>query len=247
MSTTIDYALSKAYCSLALPPMKRETNRLVIDLNNRAISALQCGNVLRAFELLSEASNVAMDTRGNHKHAESGLSNFSFHWEDCSMAFSGHSLSEDLPSSNSWQGTVPFLFLRGLQVGFPPLADIDGICSCSFAWVILYNLALCCSLLGTRLGDRGYSILKLAFDLYSKVQERIDMEPGTAHWNILQMSVLNNQACIYYDFSMHEASSECLHRLAKMLFSNTDMRDVDRRRFILNLQILGGQTLAPAA
>jgi hypothetical protein len=220
-------------------------NRLAIDLNNSAIASLKQGNVLRAFELLSKASNITMNDVARHTHVDTGNSTYRFHWEDCSMAFSDKTPTSD--RTVSWEGSVPFLFLRGLRVSTPPHADIDRLCPCGFAWVIWYNLALCCSLLGTRLGDRGYGLLRTAFDLYLKVQRRIDNEPASMHWNVLQMAVMNNQACIYHDFAMREATTECLDKLATTLLTTPDLKGEDRKSFFLNLQILSGHHIAPAA
>jgi hypothetical protein len=223
-------------------------NRLAIHLNNNAVASLKQGNVIKAFQLLSKASNVTMNGVSSHKHVDSSNSAYRFHWEDCSMAFSDKApASDDSTKSVSWEGSVPFLFLRGLRVSIPDTEEIDTLCPCGFAWVIWYNLGLCCSLLGTRLGDRGYSLLRKAFDLYLKVQRRIDNEPPSMHWNVLQMAVMNNQACIYHDFCMREARSECLDKLAMALVTTPGMKGEDRKRFFLNLQILGGGHIAPAA
>jgi hypothetical protein len=221
-------------------------NRLAIELNNQAIAVLQAGNVIRAYELLSKSSNITMKAFASHTHTDTGNSTYRFHWEDCSAAFSNKVTS---PGCSTWEGSVPFLFLRGLRVSTPTTDDddLDGSCPCGFAWVIWYNLALCCSLLGTRLGERGLTLLKSAFDLYQKVQHRVDSEPPSRHWKIMQMALMNNQACIYYDLAMREATTECLERLARTLLTATDMQGEDRKGFFLNLQILGGHVNAPAA
>lgn len=220
-------------------------NRFTIDLNNNAIVSLKEGNVLKAFELLSKASKITQKGVARHTHVDTGNSTYRFHWEDCSMAFSYK--NPDTESSASWEGSVPFLFLRGLRVSTSPETEIDKLCPCGFAWVIWYNLALCCSLLGTRLGDRGYGLLRTAFDLYLKVQRRIDNEPPSMHWNVLQMAVMNNQACVYHDFAMREAKGECLDKLATTLLTTPDLKGEDRKSFFLNLQILKGHNIAAAA
>ena len=87
----------------------------------------------------------------------------------------------------------------------------------------------------------------MAYDLYEKVQRRVDSEPSTRHWNMLAMAVSNNQACIFHDFAMHGDAVICLQRLATTLSSCQDLEVADRGDFCLNLQILSGHTLAPAA
>jgi hypothetical protein len=219
-------------------------NRLAIELNNQAIAVLQAGNVIRAYKLLSKSSNITMKGFASHPRIDTENSTYRFHWEDCSDAFSQKVTSA---GRSSWEGSVPFLFLRGLRVSTPTDADVDGLCPRGFAWVIWYNLALCCSLLGTRLGERGVTLLNSAFDLYQKVQRRVDSEPPSRHWKIMQMALMNNQACIYYDLSMREATAECLERLARTLLTAPDMQGEDRKGFFLNLQILGGHVNAAAA
>jgi hypothetical protein len=89
--------------------------------------------------------------------------------------------------------------------------------------------------------------LRTAFDLYTKVQKRIDNERPSMDWNMLQMAVANNQACIYHDFARREATTECLDKLAMTLASTPDLKGEDRKGFFLKLQILRGQSTASAA
>ena len=125
--------------------------------------------------------------------------------------------------------------------------EINALCPCGYAWVVWYNLALCCGLLGTRLGERGQTLLNTAFDLYERVQRRIDNEPPSKQWNILQMAVLNNQACIYQDFAMGDATYTCLERLAMTMRQSPSVQGSEREAFLLNLQILGSHSVAAAA
>jgi hypothetical protein len=127
--------------------------------------------------------------------------------------------------------------------------DVAQLCPCGYAWAIWFNLALCCSVLGTRLGEKGKPFLEMAYDLYEKVQRRVESEPSqnSRHWKMMTMVVSNNQACIFHDFCMHGNVVLCLHRLASTLASCQDMEVEDRGNFFLNMQILGSQTLAAAA
>jgi hypothetical protein len=220
-------------------------NRTAIELNNNAVKELQKGNTVKAFEMLTKASNITMDGVANHTHIDTGSSTYRFHWEDCRAAFAE---KPSFPRDLSWEGCVPFLYMRGLRVTTACDEDIDSLCPCGYAWVVWYNLALCCNLLGTRLGERGQLLLKTAFDLYIMVQRRIDGEPSSRHWNVLQMAVTNNQACIFHDFSMREKANECLEKLATTLKSTPDVHEEDWEGFSLNLQILGNHnTVASAA
>jgi hypothetical protein len=46
-------------------------------------------------------------------------------------------------------------------------------------------MALTCSVLGTRLGEKGKLFLEMGYDLYEKVQRRVESEPPSRHWQIL--------------------------------------------------------------
>jgi hypothetical protein len=92
--------------------------------------------------------------------------------------------------------------------------------------------------------------MNTAFHLYTKVQRRIDSEPPSRHWDVLRMAVMNNQACLYREFAMQDASVKCLKRLASTLMATNTAdgeEDSDRKVFFLTLQILGNENLAPAA
>jgi hypothetical protein len=216
-------------------------NRIAIDLCNRGVAELHRGDGISAFESLSKAANIVMLGIENHHHVSTGAHVFHFHWVDCSSSSSEETIRQKESSS-------PFLFLRALRVTTACNdEEVDHLCPCGYAWVVWFNLALCCSVLGTRLGERGKRFLEMAYDLYEKVERRVDSEPPTRHWQILAMAVSNNQACIFYDFSMHGATIECLQRLASTLSSCQDMEVEDRGDFCLNLQILSSQTVAAAA
>jgi hypothetical protein len=215
-------------------------NKLAIELSNDAVVDLQNGNMLKAFELISMASEITMNGLSNHVHVDpSKNSTYRFHWVDCSVAFSPKA------SSSRWEGCSPFLFLRGLRV-IPP-SDVDAVCPCGFSWAVFFNLAIVCSLVGTRLGERGQVLLKTAFEMYNKVQRRIDSELPSRHWNILQMAVTNNMACIYHDFAMREHTEMCLQRLSIKLDASAELDEDEREFFFLNLQILREQKCASAA
>lgn len=210
-------------------------NQTAINLCNHGVSQLEKGDPMSAFESLSKAANLVMMRIENHQHANSGANAFQFHWVDCSNT-----------ASRQKESTSPFLFLRAL--GISHSHPIKHLCPCGYAWVVWFNLALSCSLIGSKLGEKGKLFLEMAYDLYSKVQRRVDSEPISRHWQILAMAISNNQACIFYDFACYPQTMECLQRLALTLSSCQDNLAVeDRGDFCLNLQILGSQTVAAAA
>jgi hypothetical protein len=104
-----------------------------------------------------------------------------------------------------------------------------------------------CTLVGTRLGERGFKLLEKAFHLYEKVKLRVDAEPASPHWCTLKMAVLNNQACIFSDFGYFVEAMDRLEQLGKTLFSQGSGNTVEFRNFFLTLSILGGNSKIAAA
>ena len=231
-------------------------NQIAINLSNRGVTELHRGDAITAFQSLSKAANIVMVGIQNHHHVNIGANVFNFQWEDCSSGC----VPQKKTQPQHLEGSAPFLFLRALRISttttsaertFCGTRDIDDIvehlCPCGYAWVIWFNLALCCSVLGTRLGEKGKLFLEMAHDLYDKVQRRVDSEPSTRHWSMLAMAVSNNQACLFHDFAMHGDAVVCLQRLATTLSACQDLEVADRGDFCLNLQILSGHTMAAAA
>ena len=224
-------------------------NSVAILLNNRAVSELQNGNIVQAFELLSKAANITLSGIANHSHVDVIRSNIRFHWEDCAKA--GSNLRTDSESSTEvmWEGSVSFLCLRALRITYSGTSDdVDSQCACAFAWSIWFNFALACTIIGTRMGERGLHLLEAAFDLYHKVQKRIDNEPTQSkHWDLLEMAVLNNTACIYRDFAMFGEMALHLEELESVLLNSNAVDYRQKTSFILTLQILGTSAAAPSA
>ena len=111
-------------------------NRLAIELNNIAVDELKAGNVMRAFELLSNASSCT--AQGNHVHVDSEGQTYRYQWEDCTSALACK-LPEPLHIAT--EGCTPFLYMRFLKVTTPYDRDnlIDRLCPCGFAWVLWYK------------------------------------------------------------------------------------------------------------
>ena len=215
------------------------SNQTAIDLSNRGVEELNRGDHNAAFNSLSKAVNIVMSKIHNHVHVNTGSNLFVFTWENCSSGV-----------STTKEGSIPFLCLRALRITTTEDDGVDQLCPCGYAWAIWFNLALCCSVIGTRLGEKGKPFLETAYDLYQKIQQRVDNEPSknNRHWAMISMIASNNQACIFYDFCMHDDALLCLNRLASTLASCEDSMGVeDRGEFCLNLQILGDQTVAAAA
>jgi hypothetical protein len=224
-------------------------NSAAIELNNRAVAHLAQGDVIAAFELVTKASQITMKGISNHQHVDAGNSTFRFHWEDCDRARDAIYESKRRRAANAsvWEGSSAYLFLRGLRITVNNEVNVDDLCACGFAWAIWFNQAVCCSVIGTMLGEKGQKMLELGFDMYTRVQKRISSEPPSKHWNMLLMGVVNNIACIYKDFCMIKEMRECLEELAETILASKDVDAEERRTFCLNLQVLGSDVTAAAA
>ena len=220
----------------------RIMNSFAIELNNHGVAELKYGNIVRAFELLSKAGTLTMTGLASHAHSDDTKSTFRFHWEDCSRANDATTHSK-----LSWEGSVSFVFVRALRITYSgTIDDVDSQCACGYAWTVWYNLALVSTIIGTHLGEKGKNLMAVAFELYQKVQRRVDSENSSKHWDLLQMAILNNQACIYRDFSMVEAMASCLEELS-VVISSTDVEDYNKTSFFLTLDIMGSSIAAPSA
>jgi hypothetical protein len=103
-------------------------NSDAIELSDRAVTHLRSGNIVPAFELLTKASAIAMKGIADHVHVDSRNSSiFRFHWEDCSRAGLCNK-----STSNTWEGSTPFIFLRALRITISPDINVDDLCPCGF-------------------------------------------------------------------------------------------------------------------
>ena len=216
-------------------------SQIAIHLSNRGVEELSRGDHNAAFHSLSKAVNIVMMKIHNHVHVNDGSGMFVFSWENCASGI-----------TTTKEGAVQFLSLRALRISTTATeeSEVERLCPCGYAWAIWFNLALCCSVIGTKMGEKGAPFLEMAYDLYDKIQHRVENEPSkyNRHWTMISMIVSNNQACIFYDLCMHDAAMQCLNKLATALASCEDNMGVeDRGEFCLNLQILGGHTVAAAA
>lgn len=227
-------------------------NSVAIDLSNQGVAELQCGNIVQSFQLLTKAARIVVEGLHNHSHVDALKSTFRFHWEDCAEAGVTTSSPTTLLAqghTTPWEGSVPFLYLRALRITYSgQTADVDELCACGYAWAIWFNLALCSCIIGSRLGEKGKRLLEVSFEMYTKVQRRIESEPSSKHWDLLQMAVLNNLACIYRDAGKQDNMHRCLNELGRVvLLGSPTVEDSLKTSFRLSLQILGNSVVAPCA
>lgn len=189
------------------------TNSIGIELNNCAVRELKKGNLEEAFQLLTYACQKITRT-GHHGHVNTSQSCYRYAWEDCTRA-----LTKKLHEGSF----SPFLYLKFLTVDTPMGREcVDNICPCGFAWVVWYNLGIVCALMGSAIGT-GSLLLQQSLELLQRVKCRIAPEPLSKHWSMLQLSVLNNQACILRDLSM---DNDLVGRLVQMGLTLTKASDV---------------------
>lgn len=228
-------------------------NRQAIHLSNTAVDNLQSGNILKAFEALRQAVSMSGQSNSWHDGASDKSVLYRYHFVDCSAAYVCRSSKGQENSEMCLnEGTSSLLCLQALKISTPRdpklSAMLDRLCSCGYAWVIRYNLALVSSFMGTRLGEKGYSLLNQAQYLFQRVHVRIDKEPKSTEWSSLLMSVLINQACIYHELAFMEARDDCLQKLAMALCEEKAKRGGHWDKFFFRYVILSGHTVfAPAA
>eukprot|EP00538_Stauroneis_constricta_P009133 CAMPEP_0119549058 /NCGR_PEP_ID=MMETSP1352-20130426/2845_1 /TAXON_ID=265584 /ORGANISM="Stauroneis constricta, Strain CCMP1120" /LENGTH=402 /DNA_ID=CAMNT_0007594503 /DNA_START=356 /DNA_END=1561 /DNA_ORIENTATION=+ len=213
-------------------------NREILLLNNDSVIYLQMGNPMESLKLLTEASsllNGLFERQKGTKHV--AHQSYKYNWVDFA-----DSMNNCLPSrcssrntSNSNEGCIPYLFLRALKISktchhenFDSMCycgDLEESCPCGIAWVVWYNLAIACTLLGCRLGEKGYRYLDRAYHLYEIVRGRILSQAPSKDWSTLLLAVFNNQSCIYHEYSMHDEASACLVKMKNVLARMPHYRD----------------------
>ncbi len=193
-------------------------NSVGIELNNYAVQELKKGNLERAFEMLSYACEKTTTTK-HTGHFNTSRRVYRYTWEDCSRA-----LTKRLYQiSNFNEGSMPFMYLKFLTVETPDGRDsVKDLCPCGFAWVLWYNLGIVSALMGSPVGS-GSALLRQSLELLQRVKCRVDPEPLSRHWSMLQLAVLNNQACILSDLSM---SHDLVARLIQMGLTLTKASNV---------------------
>ena len=132
---------------------------------------------------------------------------------------------------------------------FPPILSVHTF----YAFLIIFTIITCSlgivsALLGSSVGATGQLLLRQSLQLLERVQSRVDPEPLSKHWSMLQLSILNNQACVLSDLSMDD---QILERLVKMGITLTKAYGVldpsDKELFQWTVQLLVDDQYAAAA
>lgn len=233
--------------------ISKNANYASILLNNRAVNQFKAGNMLEALDTLSRALNVSQElTSQTARGGDNSM--YRYHWVDCTSTYSSRPSAPSNPlKANEMclnEGVAPFLCLRALKISVPMdrIHMIDRLCPHACNWAIEFNLALVCNIMGTRLGEKGHSLLQRACHLFQRVQAQVNEEQQTKDWALLQMTVSNNLACIYQEFGSKADSEKCLGTLAEALSSFSALLSGNPwDTFFLNCMILRGNNFAPAA
>jgi hypothetical protein len=125
------------------------------------------------------------------------------------------------------------------------------------AWVVYFNLAITCNILGSQKARGGAGRLcyiEQAHHMYeAAARGLINEEMGPSKdWSTLLMTVFNNQSCIYYhEYAMYDESIACMKRVEELLARQApcEYRGIgsDWRVFYLNILLLRKPKLASAA
>jgi tetratricopeptide (TPR) repeat protein len=89
------------------------------------------------------------------------------------------------------------------------------------AWVVYFNLAITCNILGSqkaRGGTGRLCYIEQAYHMYEAAKDLIIEEMGPSkNWSTLLMAVFNNQSCIYHEYAMYDESTACMERVRQLL------------------------------
>lgn len=227
-----------------------------VRLNNESVMYLQKGNPLEAFHLLSMASElVAGNTRLQQQSQKGKGFHVPFHYSWAKLAspsFNGYlNLARSFDDGSSMSP-----YLQALHVCLPWHAwnskkyGGNGVCSCGIAWVLWYNEAIVCIILGLTLGGHfGNQYLKRAHELFELVMNRVGgRSQNCKDWITLKMAILNNQGCILQELSQFEEAKACLEQLKTAFLENPiQPNSHEWNIFCMNLALIRPSNAASAA
>jgi hypothetical protein len=235
-----------------------------INLNNDSIIYLQMAIPTEAYTLLSKASDIVVEIFKKQRHPSTKVSHeqYRYTWvdlPDAAKLLKGD--RPDIPNDLSGDEDSLVLYLRALKVDDTcghPLAGTtcdcrghsDTTCPCGIAWVVWYNQALACCILGSAVGGEiGQQYLTRAYQLFELVMDRIKSKTtASKEWAMVKMAILNNQGYIFNKFSMHTEAKECLRKVKDVLVTmKMSLASFDYTVFCLNLLLLEPPQIASAA
>jgi tetratricopeptide (TPR) repeat protein len=236
-----------------------------VQFNNDALVYIKIGETTEARSLLQEASSILQKVIHQQQQEQDSATPRQFHVDskDYGRYFKWQDLSSTLPTDDVSSTPISFsLFLQGLWInsGIPLNAlstDPRGLAT--IWWVVHFNLALSCHLLGIqRFGSEpGVRNSQQACQLYKTMHLALDYAwPSSDFRMLLLAAVLNNKACIYSEFGMFELASHYWSRFStaldtmmknSRLASSTTGQLRIYFRLALNVSIFRGSIAAAAA
>mmetsp|Transcript_33517 Transcript_33517/g.79019 ORF Transcript_33517/g.79019 Transcript_33517/m.79019 type:complete len:282 (-) Transcript_33517:2977-3822(-) len=202
----------------------------IIVLNNNAIAYLHLGNVCDACNIMTEASNLFLQTQ------DVGRTEKRRRHRDCTISWTKILCRERDPTKATMEVESPTVYPYAPTLIKPccqkcfstensccTLCEDDSdICPSNVAPILWYNLGLCCQLLGSDLGHNakeGLFYLTQATRLYEKVYSSCGSENPSHGLSTMKMAVLNNQGGIYFLMGEQEAYSNVMRCLSDTLTS----------------------------
>ena len=217
-----------------------------IILNNNAILYLQLRNPFEACNLLTQASGLYLQL------TDGGVGNqHQTQHKEHRIDWVNFSMSEWIVRNNSSRDDIehrpiPLLYQSGLTVHANCCNhDYTDTCPCILSPVIWYNLGLTFQILGQELGastEDGLFYLRRSNYLYEKVLTICNNGRKTRGLTTLLMAVLNNQACLQFEFGNLESFWVTLRslrrRMNEIVSSEGPERNPEWCAFYANLTML---------
>jgi hypothetical protein len=132
--------------------------------------------------------------------------------------------------------------------------DSEYYCPSGVAWVVYFNLAIACNILGSQKarGETGrLCYLEQAYHMYEAARGIIEEMGPSKDRSTLLMAVFNNQSCTYHEYAMYDESMACMERvkdlLARTPHKYRGLVGSDWQVFSLNILLLQKPRLASAA
>jgi len=112
----------------------------------------------------------------------------------------------------------------------------------------LFSFAILLAVCGSQGGDFGSRLLLHSQILLEKTYKRVAQESGSKHWSTLQLSIMNNQACVLSILSMKDKASNLLKQMSETLLEALGVIDLqDFSSFFLTIHILAQDKCAACA
>jgi hypothetical protein len=113
--------------------------------------------------------------------------------------------------------------------------------------LFLFSLGIISALLGTPTCKAGRMLLDQALRLFDRVQARLQPEPDSKHWSLLQLAVMNNRVCVLKDLSKDNEMLDGLVEIGlacSRAWKKLDSSDYDFFHWVAETHLLGNVAVA---